>query len=78
MANGYKDLRPIVNSNVGFAAKAKLAAGTVVHPGMRENFFGRVHGAPIDVARPAADSTVAMRSGQLDVSDPAHGADVWR
>lgn len=78
MANGYKDLRPIVNSNVGFAAKAKLAAGTVVHPGMRENFFGRVHGAPIDVARPAADSTVATRSGQLDASDPAHGAESWQ
>ncbi len=78
MANGYKDLRPIVNSNVGFAAKAKLAAGTVVHPGMRENFFGRVHGTPIDVARPAADSTVATRSGQLDASDPAHGAESWQ
>ena len=78
MANGYTDLRPIVNSNVGFAAKAKLAAGTVVHPGMRENFFGRVHGTPIDVARPAADSTVATRSGQLDASDPAHGAESWQ
>ena len=45
---------------------------------MRENFFGRVHGTPIDVARPAADSTVATRSGQLDASDPAHGAESWQ
>ena len=78
MANGYKDLRPIVNSNVGFAAKARLTAGTVVHPGMRPNFFGRVHGLPADIAMPASDSSVAVRLGSLDSSNPTHGAESWQ
>ncbi len=79
MANGYKDLRPIVNSNVGFAAKAKLAAGTVVHPGMRENFFGRVFGPAIETRRPGTDSTIGIILSELPgSSDPSQDADGWK
>ncbi len=78
MANGYRDLRPVPNSNVRFAAKAQLRAGTVIHPGIKENFFGRVHGSMTDVARPASDSTVARYPGIIDSGDPEHTTDGWR
>ena len=79
MANGYKDLRPIVNANVGFAAKARLAPGTVVHPGVRENFFGRVHGPTVRTERPGMDSTVGVILSELPgASDPSQDANGWR
>ncbi|MBK6428197.1 MAG: hypothetical protein IPF82_19030 [Blastocatellia bacterium] len=75
-ANGYKDLRPIANANVRFTAKAQLEAGTVVHPGMRKNFFGRVHGDRTELTGSTMNGTVARIPSSVDVGDSEWEADI--
>lgn len=70
LANGYKDLRPISNANVRFTPEAQLAAGTVVHSGIRENFFGRVHGARPDQPSVIADDVLVMQPAFAETGTP--------
>lgn len=70
LANGYRDVRPVVNANVGFTEKAKLEPGTVVYPTMKENFFGRVYGA-----RPGDEIVAAIPIDRVDADEAVNGVD---